>query len=120
MGAPPLKPCVLVRMHCAGVGVASGPDRAEQAAQSATAAPLIQRSIERATGADPLRVALLEPRARLRLPLGSLEGTSGAFGCTCITSTCKRAYCSLAACLLLVGCACIASSCKRACWLQVA
>ncbi|KAF5835540.1 Tubulin/FtsZ, GTPase domain-containing protein [Dunaliella salina] len=33
-----------------GVGVASGPDRAEQAAQSATAAPLIQRSIERATG----------------------------------------------------------------------
>ncbi len=33
-----------------GVGVASGPDRAEQAALAATAAPLIQRSIERATG----------------------------------------------------------------------
>ena len=33
-----------------GVGVASGKDRAEQAALSATAAPLIQRSIERATG----------------------------------------------------------------------
>ncbi|GAX76755.1 hypothetical protein CEUSTIGMA_g4202.t1 [Chlamydomonas eustigma] len=33
-----------------GVGVASGPDRAEQAALSATAAPLIQRSIEKATG----------------------------------------------------------------------
>lgn len=33
-----------------GVGVATGPDRAEQAALAATAAPLIQRSIERATG----------------------------------------------------------------------
>lgn len=33
-----------------GVGVASGPDRAEVAATAATAAPLIQRSIERATG----------------------------------------------------------------------
>ncbi len=33
-----------------GVGVASGPNRAEAAASSATAAPLIQRSIERATG----------------------------------------------------------------------
>jgi hypothetical protein len=33
-----------------GVGVASGKDRAEQAALSATAAPLIQKSIERATG----------------------------------------------------------------------
>jgi len=33
-----------------GVGVASGKDRAEQAAIAATAAPLIQRSIERATG----------------------------------------------------------------------
>ncbi|GFH26496.1 uncharacterized protein HaLaN_24657 [Haematococcus lacustris] len=33
-----------------GVGVASGKDRAEVAATSATAAPLIQRSIERATG----------------------------------------------------------------------
>ena len=33
-----------------GVGVASGKDRAEQAAICATAAPLIQRSIERATG----------------------------------------------------------------------
>ena len=33
-----------------GVGAASGPDRAEQAALAATMAPLIQRSIERATG----------------------------------------------------------------------
>ncbi|KAI8467226.1 MAG: Tubulin/FtsZ, GTPase domain-containing protein [Monoraphidium minutum] len=33
-----------------GVGVASGPDRAEQAALAATSAPLIQRSVERATG----------------------------------------------------------------------
>lgn len=33
-----------------GVGVATGPNRAEQAALAATAAPLIQRSIERATG----------------------------------------------------------------------
>lgn len=33
-----------------GVGMASGADRAEQAALSATSAPLIQRSVERATG----------------------------------------------------------------------
>ena len=33
-----------------GVGVASGPDRAQYAALAATEAPLIQRSIERATG----------------------------------------------------------------------
>ncbi len=40
-----------------GVGVASGRDRAEQAALAATAAPLIQRSIERATGARARVVA---------------------------------------------------------------
>ena len=33
-----------------GVGMASGPDRAEAAALAATSAPLIQRSVERATG----------------------------------------------------------------------
>lgn len=33
-----------------GVGMAAGQDRAEQAAVAATSAPLIQRSIERATG----------------------------------------------------------------------
>lgn len=33
-----------------GVGMATGKDRAEQAALAATSAPLIQRSVERATG----------------------------------------------------------------------
>eukprot|EP00878_Enallax_costatus_P024834 GHUV01026526.1.p1 GENE.GHUV01026526.1~~GHUV01026526.1.p1 ORF type:complete len:160 (+),score=60.22 GHUV01026526.1:286-765(+) len=33
-----------------GVGCAAGPDRAEQAALSAVSAPLIQQSVERATG----------------------------------------------------------------------
>lgn len=33
-----------------GVGMATGKDRAEQAAMAATSAPLIQRSIEKATG----------------------------------------------------------------------
>jgi hypothetical protein len=33
-----------------GIGCASGPDRAEQAALAAVSAPLIQQSVERATG----------------------------------------------------------------------
>lgn len=33
-----------------GVGVSSGKNRAEEAAEQATSAPLIERSIERATG----------------------------------------------------------------------
>lgn len=33
-----------------GVGCAAGPDRAEQAAYAAVSAPLIQQSVERATG----------------------------------------------------------------------
>ena len=33
-----------------GVGVATGKNRAEEAAMAATSAPLIERSIERATG----------------------------------------------------------------------
>jgi hypothetical protein len=44
-----------------GVGVATGEGRAQQAAQSATAAPLIQRSIERATGELLPRVPCLLP-----------------------------------------------------------
>ena len=35
-----------------GVGMATGKDRAEQAALAATSAPLIQRSVERATGGE--------------------------------------------------------------------
>jgi cell division protein FtsZ len=33
-----------------GVGCAAGPNRAEQAAMAAVSAPLIQQSVERATG----------------------------------------------------------------------
>lgn len=35
-----------------GVGAASGKDRAQAAALAATSAPLLQRSIEKATGAQ--------------------------------------------------------------------
>jgi cell division protein FtsZ len=35
-----------------GVGCAAGPNRAEQAALAAVSAPLIQQSVERATGGE--------------------------------------------------------------------
>lgn len=43
-----------------GVGCAVGPDRAEQAALAAVSAPLIQQSVERATGKDTSNTALHE------------------------------------------------------------
>lgn len=49
------QPCWVLLVAAAGtamlgVGCAAGPDRAEQAALAAVSAPLIQQSVERATG----------------------------------------------------------------------
>jgi hypothetical protein len=65
-----------------GVGVSSGANRAENAATAATSAPLIQRSIERATGEQPCCLVCL-----VLCVTHQCSGCSAGVCCMCSLST---------------------------------